>query len=66
MNIHTNADLNEVGVEEGAEGLLPHGHGAEDLRGGEGRVEEEADIGRARARSDQRRRHHQPWELTEN
>lgn len=48
-----------VGVKHAAEEVLADGERAEDLRGGEGRVEEEARLGRGEGLGDEGREHQQ-------
>mmetsp|Transcript_27690 Transcript_27690/g.90183 ORF Transcript_27690/g.90183 Transcript_27690/m.90183 type:complete len:271 (+) Transcript_27690:1385-2197(+) len=50
-------ELDEVGVQQGVEDLFPDRQGAEDFRGGEGGVEEKADVGSASSRANERRGH---------
>ena len=52
-------EADEVGVEHRAEQLVALRQRAEDVGGGEGRVEEEADVGRAVAAEDVRRQQQQ-------
>jgi hypothetical protein len=48
-------EADQVGVEQGAQDLLPAGEGAEDLRGREGGVQEQPYPGPVRASAEQRR-----------
>mmetsp|Transcript_23124 Transcript_23124/g.48449 ORF Transcript_23124/g.48449 Transcript_23124/m.48449 type:complete len:821 (+) Transcript_23124:671-3133(+) len=52
-------ELDAVRVEQRPKDLLADGEGAENLGGGEGRVEEEADVGRARTRPYERGGEHE-------